>query len=84
MKESITSFEIINSSNNEMHLIHEPEGFEFILNPNDEVIIEVDSSEETVSLRHSVENGICVIGILPNKSLYSVLHNGVDVFKKYL
>ena len=84
MKESITSFVIINSSNNEMHLIHELEGFEFILRPKEEVIIEVSSSEESIYLRHSIENGICEIGILPNNSHYRVLHNGIDVFKEYL
>jgi hypothetical protein len=79
-----SSFQILNTSEKAMRLVHEPEGFEFILEPKEEVVIEFDGVENGVALRYSTENAICIIGILPEKSLYRVFHNGFDVFKDYI
>lgn len=79
-----TSLKIFNSSNSEMEIIHEPESFIFNLPINEEIIIETDSCKESIQLKVSSDNGKIVIAILDENSLYSVLHDGQNVFSKYL
>lgn len=64
--------------------MHEPEGFEFRLPPNEEVMVQVDSVEHSITLVQSMEENTCVINVMDNKSPYKVLYKGVDVFAKYL
>ena len=78
------SFQIVNKFSSEMLFLHEPEGFEFRLPPNEEVTIQVDPVEHSITLVHSMEENTCVINILDDKSLYKVLYKGVDVFAQYL
>lgn len=47
IKES--SIEIINGSDKEMGIIHEPEGFEFMLPPNEVIKIEFDAVENSLA-----------------------------------
>ena len=80
----ITSFTIQNDSENEMTIIHEPECFEFHLPVNEELIIEVRSSEKSILLMHSLDSGRICISILDDVSLYKVLYKGNDAFGKYI
>jgi hypothetical protein len=78
-RKSKSSIQIINSSGNEMCIIHEPECFEFALMQQDEISIEFNAKKNSIAPRHSIENWICVISLLPGNSNYTVLHKGIDV-----
>ncbi len=79
-----TSFKILNSSDTEMEIIHEPECFTFDLPIKQEVLIETRANLETVQLRITMDEGKIVVSILDENSPYNVLYNGEDIFKKYL
>jgi len=79
-----SSFDILNSSEKELIIIHEPECFEFYLQPNDEVTIVFNSSLDAILLRHSIDGDKIVVSIIDDKSPYRVIHNGIDIFEKYM
>ncbi|NSL88968.1 hypothetical protein ECE50_019155 [Chitinophaga sp. Mgbs1] len=79
-----TSFKILNSSDTEMEIIHEPECFTFNLPINQEVLIETKAKLEAIQLRITIDEGKIVVSILDENSPYNVLHNGEDVFEKYI
>ena len=76
-----SSFNIKNSSEKGLIIIHEPECFEFYLQPNDEVTIAFNSSLDSVLLRHSIDDNKIVVSIIDDKSSYRVIHHGVDIFE---
>lgn len=80
----VTSFKISNTSNSEMEIIHEPECFTFNLPINEEIIIETNACLDSIQLNITSEDDKIAISILDEKSDYKVLHNGQDVFAKYL
>jgi hypothetical protein len=78
-----SSFEILNNSEKDMVIRHEPECFEFNLPPNEKVTIIFNSCMDSILLRHYIyDDNICV-DIIDDQSPYQVVHNGVDVFAKY-
>ncbi|QJB30801.1 hypothetical protein HF329_05605 [Chitinophaga oryzae] len=79
-----TSFSIYNSSDSDMEVIHEPEGFVYTLPIREEIVIVADSCLNSVQIKISSEENKIVVAILDEKSLYSVMYKGEDVFKKYL
>lgn len=83
MASSVTSFDILNDTENNLEIIHEPECFEFMLPPGESLTIEVESCEQSVVLRHSLAKGTVIISILDDKSYYTVRYKGTDVFIKY-
>ena len=79
------SFTISNTEEKaELTIVHEPEGFEFTLSPGQDVVVETFGMEKSIVLRHSVQNGKLIIGIMPDLGFYRVLYNGQDVFEKFL
>ncbi len=83
MANSVTSFDILNDTENDLEIIHEPECFEFMLPPREKLTIEVDSCEQSIILRHSLAKGTVIISILDDKSYYTVKYKGIDVFSKH-
>lgn len=80
----MTSFQILNALGVEMIFIHEPEGFEFSLPPNEEVTIQVESVENSIVLVNSMHNNSCVVSVMDDKCNYRVFYKGEDVFEKFL
>lgn len=78
-----TSLSIRNNNNAPILFLHEPEAWEFFLPANEEIIIEVDSIENSIQLTHSLEEGKIVINISDDASFYNVFYKGIDVFKEY-
>jgi len=83
MTNSVTSFDILNDTENDMEIVHEPECFEFMLPPGEKLTIEVDSCEQSIILRHSLAKETVILSILDNKSYYTVRYKGIDVFCKH-
>jgi len=82
---SKTTFQIKNTFDSNLSVIHELEGFEFHLPPNEEITIEVESKDGvSILLNIGLANGENVIGIIPELSHYAVYYKGVNVFKEYL
>ncbi|RBL89587.1 hypothetical protein [Chitinophaga flava] len=81
MSEDRVSFTILNQSEKDMYIIHEPEAFEFLLPPGEEVVVEMKPCKRGVALGQSIYNGHCVTAILDANSLYNVYYKGKDVFK---
>ena len=79
-----SSFQIENISTTELLIIHEPEGFEFQLPPNESVTVECDPVPDGVVLRYGIDQGMAVIGIMPERSYYRVVYKGQDVFAEFL
>ena len=75
---------IVNNSGLDMDIIHEPECFEFKLPVNEEVTIETIPCKESLQLKIGIDEGKIFISIIPDRSLYAVYHQGVNVFKEFL
>lgn len=79
----LTTFRIFNDTKAEMLIIQEPNGFEFILPADDEILIEFNSGENGVILKQSLEGGKIVISILDDLSSYKVLYKSKDIFERF-
>jgi hypothetical protein len=79
-----SNFTIYNSSEKEMIIVHEPEGFEFCLPKLQEVVVESDFVMTGIRLNISVSDQQIVLAILDDQNNYRVLQNGKDVFQEYL
>lgn len=80
----MTSFVLHNTSETNMIIVHEPECFEFILKPGEEVSIITECCENSVELRYSINGENIVVAILDDRSRYMVIQNGVDVFGEFM
>lgn len=80
----MTTFQILNQFTWDIHIIHEPEGFEFILPPGEEVSIQVESILDTICLTCALEGTEYILNVKNEKSLYKVYHKGVDVFSQFM
>lgn len=76
-------FTIKNDTNLPMTIVHEPECFEFEVPISNEIVIETDPVNDSINLKIDVIEGKTVVSIWPHRSMYSVYHNGNDVFGKY-
>ena len=83
MANSVTSFDILNDTENDLEIIHEPECFEFMLPPGEKLTLEVNSCEQSIILRHSLAKDTVILSILDDQSYYTVRYKGIDVFSKY-
>lgn len=83
MENRITSFKILNDTDKEMDIVHEPECFQFCLPSNEEITIETNACRDSILIRTSVENSKVILSILDDGSFYEVFYKGENVFKKY-
>jgi hypothetical protein len=82
----ITTFQIWNSSELELDVVHEPEAVEFALPKNEELTVAVNSGEDTVTLSVSIDkkSGKIRIGVWSEKSSYDIIYKDKNVFDEYL
>lgn len=79
-----SSFDIQNRSEKDLIISHEPECFEFALPPNETVTIVFNSCIDSLFIRHHITGDKIGIDIIEDNSQYRVIHNGIDVFEKYM
>lgn len=79
-----TSFVITNWTEKDMCIQQEPEGFEFMVPPGENITIETSSGLESVKLRHSIDAEGLTIGVINDNNDYRILYKGKDVFEGLL
>jgi hypothetical protein len=77
------TFEITNGHKSKMGLVMEPEGIEFIMEPETSVTIIPKENCPSIEVRFEPDpEGMLCVCVWPSKGEYDIFRNGQDIFNE--